>query len=210
MEDYGNGYAESSLGPFLKDGSFIDTRQGTLDWYGDLDAFWFYPNSDGKLTIYTAGDFDSVGTLFGTDNFRSISYDELAFNDDGSDTDTNFRITYNLKASTEYWVVVGSYGDSYIGSYQIVFDWEVEKDVFKSAWSLGPLRPNVASVGPIPLAHYSTLSAGEVHYFRFLNTLSATNISIRSIGNINIKSSCSRTSLRVTITMVLTESISIT
>ena len=72
----------------------------------DADRYLkFSPRETGNYTFYSSGSFDTVGTLF------SSNQTQLAANDDGG-TDRNFKITYTLAAGSTYYLRVAMYSST--------------------------------------------------------------------------------------------------
>ncbi|MDR0323715.1 MAG: PPC domain-containing protein [Treponema sp.] len=78
---------------------------------GDEDFFLIVPDRDGRLTAETTGSTDTYMYLYNYD-----TEEELASNDDGG-SNTNARITFNVRSGTRYLAVVRGYSDSTAGSY---------------------------------------------------------------------------------------------
>ena len=93
---------------------------------GDRDYFRVVVAEAGTLTVETAGNADTYGTLF--DNTRA----ELATNDDGG-SGSNFRIERQVQAGT-YYVEVRGFRPSTTGSYELrvsaalAFEWRFDDD----------------------------------------------------------------------------------
>ena len=86
------------------------TTAGTIDPGNDTDYFRFEVASGGAVVLESAGDLDTIGTLFDASGGR------IAQNDDGAGY-PNFRIERTLAAGT-YYVRVHSYGTA-TGAYTL-------------------------------------------------------------------------------------------
>ena len=67
---------------------------------------------EGQLTVYSIGETDTVGILFGQDLQRALAYD------DESNPPGNFRISEFLPAGQYYLVVIG-YKEDTVGDYDV-------------------------------------------------------------------------------------------
>jgi len=98
------------LGTQLQSGQ---PRNGVIGSSGDGDYFVFDLPVSGVVTLSSAGATDVVGAL------RNSSLQVVAFNDDVSATDRNFRISSFLTAGRYYLQVVG-YDPDVVGSYSVL------------------------------------------------------------------------------------------
>ena len=86
------------------------STQGHLERQGDRDYFRFSLPESGTLTVYTTGDIDTYGHLWGDGQW-------LDENDDGG-TASNFRIERSASAGT-YYILVRGYDDQSTGRYTL-------------------------------------------------------------------------------------------
>ena len=86
-------------------------QSGRIDPADDTDAFRIRVSEAGTLTVYTTGNLDTYGALFGS------QANSLVQNDDGG-AGTNFRIRWDVSAGT-YYVAVESYNNSLTGNYTV-------------------------------------------------------------------------------------------
>jgi len=77
----------------------------------DEDFFLLVPERDGRLTVETTGNTDTVMELHNYDDGE-----EIADNDDGGQN-TNAKITVNVRAGVRYLAVVRGYSSSITGAY---------------------------------------------------------------------------------------------
>ncbi|MDR0464261.1 MAG: DVUA0089 family protein [Treponema sp.] len=77
----------------------------------DEDFFLIIPDTDGRLTAETTGNVDTYMILYEYD-----TEEELADNDDGGQG-ANSRISYNVRAGTQYLIIVSGYSSSITGPY---------------------------------------------------------------------------------------------
>ena len=93
------------------------SRAGRIDPGNDTDYFAVRVNNSGALTVYTAGNLDTIGEL------QSGSGSVLASDDDGG-SGLNFRIEQALSAGT-YYIKVESYRTN-TGSYTLHADFNAD------------------------------------------------------------------------------------
>ena len=86
------------------------STRGRLERQGDRDYFQVSLSGPGTLTVYTTGDTDTYGHLWGNGQW-------LAENDDGG-ADFNFRIERAASAGT-YYILVRGYNDQSTGRYTL-------------------------------------------------------------------------------------------
>ena len=86
------------------------STQGHLERQGDRDYFRFSLSEPGILTVYTTGDADTYGHLWGNGQW-------LEENDDGG-AEFNFRIERSASAGT-YYILVRGYDDQSTGRYTL-------------------------------------------------------------------------------------------
>jgi hypothetical protein len=98
---------------------FLGTRMtpgvpvaGRLEASGDSDYFIFDVPATGPVTISSSGTTDVMAAL------RNSSFTQIAFNDDASATERNFRIAATLPAGRYYLQVVG-YDPDTTGPYSV-------------------------------------------------------------------------------------------
>ncbi len=84
----------------------IDGTQG-----GDEDFFLIVPEQDGRLTMETTGGMDTYMHLYNAD-----TREEFTDNDDGG-SNTNAKITYNVRSGQRYIVKVRGYSSDTTGNY---------------------------------------------------------------------------------------------
>ena len=94
------------------------TVSGTLMPAGDYDYFSIAvtgasTSSPMTLTAETTGTLDTFGILFDSDGI------ELALDDDGASTNSNFRIVYSIMENGTYYIRVGGYRHARTGSYSL-------------------------------------------------------------------------------------------
>ena len=81
---------------------------------GQIVYFAFTPTADGTFTIQSIGGCDTYGNLY------SSTQSLLATNDDGG-TGNNFKLTYNMKAGTTYYVAIRLLYTSATGTFKVSF-----------------------------------------------------------------------------------------
>ena len=81
---------------------------------GQIVYFAFTPTADGTFTIQSIGGCDTYGNLY------SSTQSLLATNDDGG-TGNNFKLTYNMKAGTTYYVTIRLLYTSATGTFKVSF-----------------------------------------------------------------------------------------
>ena len=110
-DDYGNRFEDAYGWAISSSGTSV--LNGSIEYNGDWDYFWFTPSSSGNYTIYTTGNTDTMGYLYDS------SYRQIAYNDDtAGSANRNFTITYNLVANQRYYVAVKAFG-SITGNYAL-------------------------------------------------------------------------------------------
>ena len=87
------------------------STQGHLERQGDRDYFRFSLSEPGILTVYTTGNTDTYGHLWGNGQWLN--------QDDDSGTFVNFRIERSAFAGT-YYILVKGYDDRSTGRYTLV------------------------------------------------------------------------------------------
>ena len=91
---------------------------GTLNANGDFDYFSIAvtgasSSSPVSLTTETTGFTDTFGILFDSDGI------ELALDDDGASTNSNFRIVHSITENGTYYVRVGGFDHARTGNYSL-------------------------------------------------------------------------------------------
>ena len=81
---------------------------------GQIVYFAFKPTVDGTFTIQSIGSCDTYGNLY------SSTQSLLATNDDGG-TGNNFKLTYNMKAGTTYYIAIRLLYTSATGTFKVSF-----------------------------------------------------------------------------------------
>lgn len=81
------------------------------------NLYQFTAPGDGTLTVYTTGDEDTYGTLWGSGSQTSC----LTSNDDDGEGH-NFKFTYEVTKGTVYYIGARQYGGYEIGDYSITIE----------------------------------------------------------------------------------------
>ena len=90
------------------------TYDASITTSGQIVYFAFTPTADGTFTIQSIGSCDTYGNLY------SSTQSLLATNDDGG-TGNNFKLTYNMKAGTTYYVAIRLLYTSATGTFKVSF-----------------------------------------------------------------------------------------
>ena len=90
------------------------TYDASITTSGQIVYFAFTPTADGTFTIQSIGSCDTYGNLY------SSTKSLLATNDDGG-TGNNFKLTYNMKAGTTYYVAIRLLYTSATGTFKVSF-----------------------------------------------------------------------------------------
>lgn len=91
-------------------------ERNKIEGYRD-NLYKFTAPGDGTLTVYTTGDEDTYGTLWGS--YPQTSF--LIYNDDDGEKN-NFKFTYEVKKGTVYYIGVRQFGGNEIGDYSITIE----------------------------------------------------------------------------------------
>ena len=90
------------------------TYDASITTSGQIVYFAFTPTADGTFTIQSIGSCDTYGNLY------SSTKSLLATNDDGG-TGNNFKLTYNMKAGTTYYVAIRLLYTPATGTFKVSF-----------------------------------------------------------------------------------------
>ncbi|MBQ7048541.1 MAG: InlB B-repeat-containing protein, partial [Clostridia bacterium] len=94
--------------------SVNSSNNATISTGGDMKYYSYTPSTSGKYVIYSTGSVDTKVHLY------DENLNELTNNDDGGDN-RNFRLEYNLTASTKYIFGVKYYSSSTTGTIPFTF-----------------------------------------------------------------------------------------
>jgi alpha-tubulin suppressor-like RCC1 family protein len=110
-DDHGNTAASATL-------MHGNTLNGNIETIGDIDYFRINVTREGSLTAWTAGNLDTVGTLFNENEQWVAENDDWADAED--EDDYNFRIIHNVVPGI-YFLKVEAYDDGLVGAYQLSY-----------------------------------------------------------------------------------------
>ena len=91
----------------------VGTTTATINTGGASLMYRFVPSRTGSYTLKSTGSYDTVCCLYDAWN------NQLAYNDDDGES-SNFSLTYELTAGSEYFYEVQFYSDSETGSFPLV------------------------------------------------------------------------------------------
>ena len=151
-DDFGNTCATATVVEL--DSSIL----GGLEVDGDVDVFRLTLPTNGLLTVTTAGDTNTFGTL------RAVGFDETGLaSDDDSGFSANFLLSYGLAAGA-YCIEVRGGGRTAIGSYIFEASFEaIEDDHGNTCATATLVSPNDATPGNLAINN-------EVDVFRMALT----------------------------------------
>ena len=89
-----------------------DQKAGKISGAGDIDCFKYVADKTGDIIFYTTGSLDTKGYLLDENK------NQIAQNDDGGISGSNFAIKYNLQSGKTYYIKVGAYSTR-TGSYTL-------------------------------------------------------------------------------------------
>ena len=119
------------------------STQGHLERQGDRDYFGFSLSVPGTLTVYTTGDTDTYGNLWGKGQW-------LDQNDDGG-AGFNFRIERSASAGT-YYILVRGYNNQRTGRYTLVVRFTPQRAARRVEVNhLSPISGNLESSDDVDL-----------------------------------------------------------
>ena len=90
------------------------THDVIIDTKGESVYYKFTPTESRSYTINSSGDYDTYGYLYNS------SQNKLSENDDRTDNNDNFKITYTLTAGQTYYIVVKLYNTTITGNFDLV------------------------------------------------------------------------------------------
>ncbi|MCC8067592.1 MAG: Ig-like domain-containing protein [Clostridiales bacterium] len=89
------------------------TQLATIKYGGDMMYFTITPTVSGTYIFYTDVSEDTCGYLYNAD------YEELVYNDDEGEENTNFKISYDLIAGETYYLGVRYYSEDNVGTFNV-------------------------------------------------------------------------------------------
>ena len=89
--------------------------EGTIDYFGDTDAFVFIPKSSGTYILSTVGNTTLGGVSFKVDNNSNTTSLPLTYQDE------NVRVEFNMQANEKHYFMVYNKDNSVssIGEYKV-------------------------------------------------------------------------------------------
>ncbi len=134
---------------------------------GDTDYFMFTPKISGTYTIESTGSTDTKGYLYDNKGISNGIMNPgvklpLASDEDGNTS--NFSITYNLSASTTYYIKVAHFNPTGSGNYNLVVSIPQEILIPDAEEDI-PALPHVLTVGSVYTGQMS--SSTDVDYYVF-------------------------------------------
>ncbi|MCB4774564.1 MAG: PPC domain-containing protein, partial [Sulfurovum sp.] len=150
------------------------TTLGSIETFGDIDYFKIVipRGSVGRLTVYTTGSGDTVGTLYNPSSARPVS-------DDNSGTDRNFRISQIVTAGT-YYIKVKYYFASKIGSYSLVTRFTLQADVSDDH---GNTKETATLIDPNSTTSGSIDKAGDNDWFKIIIPSEGGVLTVHTTGS---------------------------
>ncbi|MCB4747263.1 MAG: pre-peptidase C-terminal domain-containing protein, partial [Sulfurovum sp.] len=168
VDDHGN--SKNTATPI----DLNSTTSGNIETFGDIDYFKIIipRGSVGRLTVYTTGSRDTVGTLYNPKNARPVS-------DDNSGTDRNFRISQIVTAGT-YYIKVKYYFASKIGSYSLVTRFALQADVSDDH---GNTKETATLIDPNSTTSGSIDKAGDNDWFKIIIPSEGGVLTVHATGS---------------------------